>query len=80
VNASMDTASENAHPSVVVLNGLCLEDDKYVCISVNAWIVIDWCGLGGDWRRISNLSGCTQRPSHVGRAFEPPASPNSKLD
>ena len=48
VNASIDTASEDAHPSVVVLNGPRLEDDQYVCISVNAWIVIDRCSLGGD--------------------------------
>ena len=62
-DASIDASSEEDHPSVVILNGLHLEDDQYVPLLLNAWMGIDWKRLGGDWPWTSNGWGCIQHPS-----------------
>ena len=58
----MDIVSEEDHPLVVILNGLHLEDEQYVCLSLNLWIAINNY-LGGDSQRISKHWGCIQHPS-----------------
>ena len=40
-NASIDASSEEDHPSVVILNGLHLEDDQYVSLPRNTLMCID---------------------------------------
>jgi hypothetical protein len=40
-DASIDASSEEDHPSVVILNGLHLEDDQYVpYFSMHGWVLI----------------------------------------
>jgi len=46
------------HPSVVVLNGLQIEDVQYVCLCRDSWPHIDQYCLGSDSLRISKLWGC----------------------
>lgn len=40
-DAGEDAWSEEDHPSVVILNGLHLEDEQCVCLPLNMWIEID---------------------------------------
>ena len=40
-DAGVDASSEDDHPSVVILNGLHLEEDQCVYLPFNAWIDID---------------------------------------
>ena len=37
-NVGIDASSDEDHPSVVILNGLRLEEDQYVYSFLNAWI------------------------------------------
>jgi len=62
-DASIDASSEEDHLSVVILNGLHLEDDQYVPLLLNAQMSIDWRHLGGDLRWTSKDWGCIQHPS-----------------
>ena len=60
---SIDASSDEDHPSVVILNGLHLEDDQYVSLSLNALVGIDWKHLGGDSQKTLKGWGCIQRLS-----------------
>lgn len=53
------------HPSVVILNGLRLEDDQYVFFLLDLWSNIDRNALDGDLLRISRLWGYTLHPSKL---------------
>ena len=55
------------HPSVVILNGLRIEDVQYVYLLPNSWPLIHQYCLGGDFLRMSKLWGCTQHPSKLPR-------------
>ena len=61
-DVGIDALSEEDHPLVVILNGLHLEDEQYVYLSLYLWIDID-SYVGGDLQRISKHWGCIQRPS-----------------
>ena len=61
-DAGMDVLSEEDHPSVVILNGLRLEDEQYAYLSLNLWTDTDGY-LGGGLQRTSKHWGCIQRPS-----------------
>ena len=41
VSAGIDASFNDDCPTVVILNGLHLEDGQCVCLSLNAWIGID---------------------------------------
>jgi hypothetical protein len=41
VNAAMEGPSVDDHPSVVILNGLRLEDDQCVCFHIDFWFDIE---------------------------------------
>jgi len=62
-DASIDASSEEDHPSVLILNGLHLEDDQYVPLPLSAWMSIDWKRLGGDLPWTLKGWGCIQHPS-----------------
>ena len=59
----VDGSSADDHPSVVILNGIQIEDDQYVCLSLDLWTCVDWVCLEGDLQRISKIWGCTRHPS-----------------
>jgi len=61
-DVGIDALSEEDHPSVVILNGLHLEYEQYVYLSLYLWIDID-SYVGGDLQRISKHWGCIQCPS-----------------
>jgi hypothetical protein len=41
VNTGINASSGGDRPPVVILNGLHLEDERYVCLFLNVWIDID---------------------------------------
>jgi hypothetical protein len=62
-DAGINASSGDDHPSVVILNGLRLEDEQYVLRMINAWIDIDRSCAGGGLQKISKLWVCIRRPS-----------------
>jgi hypothetical protein len=63
LDVGVEGSAADDHPSVVVLNGLQIEDVQCVCLRHDSWPHIDQYCLGGDSLRISKLWGCTQHPS-----------------
>jgi len=55
LNVGIEGLSVDDHPSVVILNGLRLEDDQYVCFCLDFCSDIDRNSLGGALQRISKL-------------------------
>jgi len=62
-DAGVDASSEDDHPSVVILNGLHLEEDQCVYLPFNVCIDIDWNYLGDDLQKTSKDWACTRHPS-----------------
>lgn len=62
-DASIDASSEEDHPSVMILNGLHLEDDQYIPLPLNAWMGINWKHLGSNLLRTLKGWVCIQHPS-----------------
>ena len=65
LDADMEGSSMDDHPSVVILNGLRLEDDQCVYCFLCLWLAAEKNSLGGDFLRISKLWGYIQRPSRL---------------
>lgn len=64
--ADLEESQADDHPSVVILNGLRLEDDQCVIpTSISKYSHIDRCRLGADLQRISRLWDCIQHPSRL---------------
>jgi hypothetical protein len=63
LNAGVEGFSVDDHPSVVILNGIRLEDDQYVGPFVDLWPRIDRYSLGGDCLKILRRWDYTQHRS-----------------
>lgn len=62
----LEGAVTNDHLSVVILNGLWLEDDQYVSFHLDLYYDFDGCWLGADLQRISRamLVECSNHLCH----------------
>jgi len=64
--ADLEGSLADNHPSVVVLNGLRLEDDQCAILtSICGYCDIDRFGLGAGSQRISRFWGCIQRQNKL---------------
>jgi hypothetical protein len=65
LDVDIEGSAAGDHPSVVILNGLQIEDVQYVYLLPNYWPHIHQYCLGGDFLSMSKLWGCTQHPSKL---------------